>query len=118
MKPLTEYDTPTRSIHPRALAAFGEEACMAALGVARDLRSGVIPPEKFNQSECCGSACCIAGHIANRMGIDIYSFVRRISFHQFSPLGLFSGNNPSIPARAANAIERYVYDYAQEPWAL
>jgi len=39
----------SRVIHSRALAAWGEATCFAAIEVARDLRSGVIPPEEYDQ---------------------------------------------------------------------
>ena len=43
-----EITTATRTIHPRALAALGEKACIVALGVARDLLDGTIPPDDLN----------------------------------------------------------------------
>lgn len=107
--------TETRQIHPRALAKLGEEACIVALGVARDLRSGVIPPDNFNmrhfrmsRSEC-GYACCIAG----------WMFIRGVDYDTLNAANvgnLFSGFMPSDPILAADAIQRFIYDGAVRPW--
>lgn len=112
----------TRTIHSRALAELGEEACIVALGVARDLRSGVIPPETFDMKTFCGSACCIIGHIHKRMGITLHQFRKRVSPTGFwidapnALINLLSGKNPSDPMLAADAVERYVYDGSETPW--
>lgn len=105
----------TRTIHPRALKELGEEACIVALGVARDLRSRVIPPENFHMRylrkgySACGSACCIAGWMLIR-GVD-YDYL------QAAEVGdLFNFNKPSDPLLAADAIERFVYDGSETPW--
>src|ERR1700677_1180202 len=55
------------TIHPTALEELGYEASIIALGVAKDLRSGAIKPENYDQGSVCGTACCIAGHITARM---------------------------------------------------
>lgn len=108
------HEVEGRTIHPRALEELGEEACIVALGVARDLRSGVIPPEKYDQGRymhACGAACCIAGHMRDRLGL-------RGHFTVLSPalMDLFGGLHPSIPHLAVDAIERYIYDGSETPW--
>lgn len=118
-----------RSIHPRALAAWGEATCIAALSVARDLRSGVIPPEEYDQkvflsaaTSKCGAACCIAGHIALRMKEPVENFLARSGYWQpvvelrSPPQRLFSGSAPSDPILAADAIERFILDGSENPW--
>lgn len=116
--------THLRTIHPTALAQLGEEACIVALGVARDLRSGVIPPEKYDQTSECGSSCCLAGHIAARLAggepgdVSLY-WEQRDFFYEHGVRGnnnLFAGGHPSDPLLAADAIERFVYDGSQTPW--
>lgn len=117
-----------RTIHPRALKELGEEACIVALGVARDLRSGVIPPEKFKMSTACGSSCCIVGHIAIRLfqitDPDDWEGARkqaRLHLDLAETSGaledLFAAH-PSNSHRAADAIERYVYSDTDEPWKV
>jgi hypothetical protein len=101
-----------RTLHPKALAALGEEACIVALEVARDLRDGTIPPEHYNQVSICDSACCIAGHMARRLGVNVVT----LYFTHDLRAGLFNGVHPSDPLLAADAIERYVYDGSETPW--
>jgi hypothetical protein len=107
-------DSNTRTIHPRALKELGEEACIVALGVARDLRSGAIPPEKYDQAyyennTACETACCIAGWMRIR-GVFHETLLRA---NTGNLLGY--GIRPT-PLRAANAIERYIYDGSETPW--
>ncbi len=115
-----------RTIHPRTLSIWGEATCLVAIEVARDLRSGVIPPEEYDQGEYggfsfCGTACCIAGHIARRLEVNVHLFagttMHRDPGVAYSP-GLFGGGNPSDPILAADAIERYVYDGSNTPWSI
>jgi hypothetical protein len=103
-----------RTIHPRARKQLGKKACIVALGVARDLRSGAIPPEKFDMRWLLprayrGSACCIAGWMLIR-GVKIDALHRADNGDFFSP------SHPSDPHLAADAIERYVYSYSKIPW--
>ena len=114
-----QLTTETRTLHPRALNALGEEACIVMLGVAADLRSGVIPPENYDQSRGCGTSCCIAGHTMYRLGEDGSSpWMWKVAKKDSSALSnLFSGAYPSNPQRAARAIERYIYEGADKPWA-
>jgi len=115
----------SRTIHSRALELWGEETCLAALEVARDLRSGAIPPEEYDQGTFykidsrCGTACCIAGHIAFRMREPVEFFISRSGY--FSPISrpsyrLFAGSRPSDPQLAADAIERFVFECPSDPW--
>ncbi len=113
-----------RVIHPRALTELGEEACIVALGVARDLRSGVIPPEHYSQwtyGSGCGTHCCIAGHIYYRLGrygSVYYDFVDPLCSESTALDSLFGCvRQPEHPAIAADAIERYVYDGSDAPWS-
>lgn len=95
----------TLPIHPYALIELGEEACIVALGVARDLRSGAIPPEKFDMRWF----CCIAGWMRIR-GVETGTL-------SLADVGdLFSASHPSDPQLAADAIERYIYDGSRTPW--
>jgi hypothetical protein len=121
------HEAEARTIHPRALTELGEEACIVALGVARDLRSGVIPAKKYDQREWCGTAYCIAGHIATRMGvarrtmdtgdgIRVFRWAMSLSCSSDGLSNLFGGRHPSDPHRAAEAIERYVYLGSETPW--
>ena len=108
------HEVEGRTIHPRALKELGEEACIIALGVARDLRSGVIPADKFDMRFIharCGSACCIAGWMMIRgAGREtLNAVVRNMS-------DLFAGHHPSDPQLAADAIERYIYNGSETPW--
>ena len=115
----------TRTIHPRALSALGEKACIVMLGVAADLRSGVIPAERYDQKNYgymeCGTPCCIAGHLARRLGEDLLDIIwsdRVVADHALpnSHGGLFAGEHRSDPQLAARAIERYIYEGADNPW--
>jgi hypothetical protein len=106
-----------RTIHPRALADLGEEACIVTLGVARDLRSGAIPPEQYDQNYFdrwqteCGTACCIAGWMTIR-GVN-YAQLLRVRG------GLFGTSyRRRTPNEAADAIERYICDGSHDPWEL
>src|SRR4029077_3296413 len=113
------YESEARTIHQIAIDVLGMEACIVALGVARDLRSGKIPPEEYDQGTLWGTArrtaCCIEGHIRRRMGRRIIqSTDDNLIYHG---RGLFAGSNPSDPILAADAIERFVYDGSQSPWA-
>lgn len=112
----------TRAIHPRAIKELGEEASIVALGVARDLRSGVIPPDMYDQSwakpEPFGRPCCILGHIRKRLGN--YYFKGAWTGWPSGSLGLldlFLSVHPSNPILAADAIERYIYDGSETPWS-
>jgi hypothetical protein len=115
--------TEVRSIHPRALKELGDEACIVALGVALDLRSGAIPRHMYEQwrlinEPCdCGTPCCILGHI--RVRLNNYEFVgvyKDAWCDSGALLDLFSATHLSDPYLAADAIERYIYDGADKPW--
>lgn len=113
----------TRTIHPSAVAEVGERVVLEMLGVARDLRSGAIPPEEFNQRHFCGTPCCIAGHVALRIaGRNRFEDVIGLFYNDtdnlksVSLMRLFSGRYPSDPALAARAIERYVFWGSKDPW--
>ena len=113
-----------RTIHPKALAAWGEETCFVALEVANDLRFGVIPPEEYDQGSFqketseCGAACCIAGHIAERMKESVEKLLGRTDYWiRSGPVfRLFAGSRPSDPQLAADAIERFVLQGSDNPW--
>jgi hypothetical protein len=106
----------THVIHPKALSELGEEACIVALGVARDLRSGAIPPDHYDQSRLytwCGTGCCIAGHMLLRK--VSYDTLSRVRSDLFSPDPMFDGSDP-MPFQAADAIDRYVYAGSYNAW--
>lgn len=111
-----------RTIHRRALSVFGEEVCLVMLGVAADFRSGAIPPERYDQGSYCGTACCIAGHVAFRLnpkfdGADwAEEYEDKDSALSESYGGLFANDYGGSPEKAADAIERYVYDGSDHPW--
>lgn len=111
---------PARTIHPQALSDIGEPACLALLGIAADLRSGVIPPAEYDQNQMCGSACCIAGWLYRRMPgceVRVYnSYIHECGEERLT--NLFSGAHPSDPVLAADAIERYVFGWAARPWSV
>ena len=108
-----------RTIHPRAIAALGERICIAMLGVARDLRSGAIVPEKFNMRTSYGTARCIFGHMQLRLSDDDGGKLRKTWLSRnYGLTNLFDGGSPSDPQLAARAIERYVYDGADDPWGV
>lgn len=113
----TRHHTTARTFHPRALAALGAPACIAMLSVARDLRSGAIPPEDYNQKTWCGRSCCIAGHTALRLGKDQSHWLANETTMDRSFIALIDGCAPSDPQLAARAIERYLYEGAKQPWA-
>lgn len=99
-------ESDVRIIHPRALAELGEEACIIALGVARDLRSGVTPPERYNQLNYCGASCCIAGHIAERLDVPVEAFINRQNISESDALrglssSLFGYDKRAVPGAAA-----------------
>lgn len=109
----------TRTISERAIRALGHEGAVALLGVARDLRSGVIPPETYDQSTYCGTACCIAGHLMIRLGVmkpGLTTWLIALADRDPAVWRLFSGKVPSVPALAADAIERYVLEGSDDPW--
>lgn len=124
---MSNREITARTIHPDSIAELGLQECIVALEVARDLRSGAIPPEDYDQDQLyplvaiadgCGTPCCIAAHIAHRMRVA----PDRI-FNKLQPwiYGLFSSRTDSLqadddPIHAADAIERYVYDGDKQPW--
>lgn len=118
------HEVEGRTIHPRALKELGEEACIVALGVARDLRSGVIPPEAYDQqfasvwmAGCCDTPCCMMGYIRKRLGNLHFYGAFNGAWRFGNALGeLFAGDHPSDPILAADALERYVYDGSETPW--
>ena len=126
MKPLNEAEV--RTIHPEVINEIGMEAAITMLSVGRDLRDGTIKPRLFNMKVIkddlsCGTAHCIAGWVAFRMNTThIELFVRDGRSWNVSKDGhprlnnLFGSGYPSEPALAADAIDRYVYDYEKYPW--
>jgi hypothetical protein len=109
-----------RTIHPRALAELGEEACIVVLGIGSDLRSGVITDAEFcmmsigDHRGAPGTPCCIFGHMRIR-GCDLPPIFQ---FIQGRPAArsLFYPHKVSDPILAADAIERYIYDGSETPW--
>lgn len=125
------YEVEGRTIHPRALKELGEEACIVALGVALDLRSGVIPPADYDQGNACGTSCCIAGHMSARMiavgsiPSDLKTAVFELTQEEMwlrwenksvALWNLFDIQPSSDPFLASDAIYRYIYDGSETPW--
>ena len=133
-------DGNTHVIHERALKVLGLEMVLVILGVARDLRNGVIeefdmkyfykeqkdwsphrPTEMWRSATECGTPLCIWGHTASRLGMsaqhgrNVFDGLR----DKDCSLGyLFAASNPSDPMMAARAIERYVLEGSDDPWIL
>jgi len=121
-------------IHDRALNALGLETAIVMLEVARDLRSGAIEAENYDQNRFgrderiytdegmkdCNTPCCIWGHVCHRMGIYSWSD-RATSAENMTDkdraLGwLFASVEDATPKRAAQAIENYVISGMDHPW--
>ncbi len=118
----------TKKIHQRALNSPGLVAAIVMLGVARDLRDGKIKNFDMKSYFECGSPCCIAGYVLARLG---HVCLPKDDFPESGmPLikawnesdgalwRLFESSNPSDPKLAARAIERYVLEGADDPWAV
>lgn len=111
-----------RTIHPDIIAAIGEPAALLMLELAKDLRSGKLSAEEYDQRSFCGTACCIAGHLFIR---DYRLFRDHIYDNWLAmPRGeiiglndLFASYHPSNPVLAADAIERYIFANALHPWS-
>jgi hypothetical protein len=54
--------------HATALSQLGEQGCVLAISVARDLRNGTIEEHDYDQRyvDHCGTGCCIFGHMKLR----------------------------------------------------
>ena len=130
-----------RTIHPEVLKGVGLEAATALLRVAHGLRSGEIREEwyaqywigpngkygldfidKVSNSERsktkCGSACCIIGWTRAFLTDSSWSSLRDLWMNDAHLGELFSGEHPSDPQLAANAIEAFIYDYKENPWGV
>lgn len=131
----TANEAEVRTIHPEVIKEIGMDVAIELLGVARDLRDGTIESDNFDMScimrysPCCGTVCCIAGWVAHRMdkraeelfmtytNKSVPGLEWKVSSDGHNRLlNLCNGQNPSSPPLAADAIERYVYDYAIAPW--
>jgi hypothetical protein len=115
-------DQGVRQIHPKSLALIGDEACLEMLALARDLRSGAVPPEAYDQTRLayrCGAPCCIAGHLRRRMSWETYAKIRGgwVACDN-GIIDLFASHHPSDPHLAADAIERFVFDCSDNPWKV
>jgi hypothetical protein len=111
-----------RTIHPDCIAAVGEEVCLALLSVARDLRSGIIPPEHYYQGTWCGTAQCIWGHACERLNIDYYEaesdMAEDLMDKDAGLQELFIGHAgmSAHPDQAADATERWLFKHSIRPW--
>lgn len=119
-----DNQTEARTIHPMVLAEMTMEGAVCMLGVARDLRDGTISSDEFIMSDFhCGTAHCICGWVEHRLEKNRSKFLRRYDPFAALPLGsynlhrLFNGENPNDPIKAADAIENYLFNYAERPWA-
>src|SRR5882672_7119527 len=115
----------TIKIHDRALKALGLETALVMLGVANDLRSGVIESDKYSQWSYgdtvsnCGTPCCIWGHVCTRLGI--FNFRDRVEAadnaqnNDNALVNLFCPNQ-ATPKMGAKAIENYLIKGYDFPW--
>lgn len=107
------HDSRARTFCETALAELGPDGCVALAQIADDLRSGVIPPEAYDQRWDSGEPpCCIRSHLSILLGRMFSTTVPR----SHAMFDLFSASHPSDPQLAARAIDRYFAgEYA--PWA-
>jgi hypothetical protein len=111
-----------RTIHPDCIAVVGDEVCLALLSVARDLRSGAIPPEHYFQGCWCGTAQCIWGHAAARLGYykkrEISLLAEEFMIRDAGLQQLFIGTRgmSAFPDQAADATERWLFKHSMRPW--
>jgi hypothetical protein len=118
MKPVNEVET--RTIHPDVFKDISVETALVMLEIARDFRSGVIPPEQFFMPAFhakCGTAHCIAGWVEVRTGKSRFELFKSPEKISNNLLCLFIGSHPSDPQKAADAIENYMFNYADRPWS-
>jgi len=109
---MSDKQQETQTIHPEVMRVFGPRWVAAALAVADDLRSGVIPADQFRMKSC---EACIGHYIGTRLGPDrgfdeaaAPVHVARDGNMHVKLGGLFAGSRPSVPALAAHAIETFV----------
>lgn len=114
----------TRSVHPQVISEIGLAGALALLEVAQDLRSGAISAEQFDMNSLwsdCGSVGCIAGWAMFKLGHeDVFTDENDYWIESADGVWrlarLFGTHNPSDPLQAADAIERYVYEWHSDPW--
>lgn len=117
-----DHKSETKTIHPETLKEISLKAALALLEVARDLRSGAIPQELFDMKSYtdrypCGTSHCIAGWAICKLEGRFSTSKYHTHFPKGMRNGLFAGYHPSDSIEAADAIERYIYDHAANPWA-
>lgn len=134
-----------RNIHPEVIKHIGLDGAIALLRVAHALRTGQIESKEYDQMwlgigfgygdyfiqrmKKCNSACCIFGwarafttpkawhRIKDRWAPSGY--ISNSEVMVMDRLGdLFNAYHPSNPQKAANAIEAFIYDYAERPWGI
>src|SRR5713226_2121070 len=119
-----ETDLKQREVNPEVVNYLGFEVVTELLGIARDLRSGVIPPEMYDQFTLpndpfpdCSTPCCILGHLKRRLDHKLYQAFRLLWISDRGRLcDLFNAFHPSDPQLAAVAIERYLFEASNDPW--
>lgn len=128
---MKEVEGEVHKLHPTPVKLLGEEVVMTLLQIAKDLRSGKIPRQNFNMRHFdCGSAHCIAGWTATYLNTSWKTLFYHEATsgimdesHLFPAIkdpilhNLFASNHPNDPIRAADAIERYVFNYDPLPWS-
>lgn len=135
-----------RTIHPKILEKYEEKHIIELLSIAADLRAGKIAPENFemgdlywddrlstdakfffdladvyetavnNPETACNTPCCILGHLRMRIR-DPFALGLHWGDSRCPGLNnLFDARNSSDPQKAADAIEKFVYENASNPW--
>lgn len=125
-----------RVVHPRAVAEVGLVVITEMLALVRDMRNGTVKEDDYDQftlgsawisrvrggiRQGCGTACCLMGHLAMVLDDENFDRLKYCWFCNRGPLSrLFQGlplgeKHPSTKEGAA-ALERYVYEYAGNPW--
>lgn len=136
-----DHQADTRTIHPEVLKELPLNVIMELLKVGNDLRTGVIPPHQFDMRwynsfnfTCGDHVHCIAGWVGARLKTSyrtlFYVGDRKIindngpAAEKYDengqpynpPLRILFQSHPSDPQMAADAIEQYVFNYAEDPW--
>jgi hypothetical protein len=118
-------------IHDRAMNTLGLERALIMLDVAKDLRSGAIEHDLYNQRAYgvaftndsisdCDTPCCIWGHVCFRMGVNRWAdrrdSARELMHKDVALTSLFAPRIDVTPVMAANAIENYIIKGHVLPW--
>jgi hypothetical protein len=110
-----EGEAVSAPVHPSVSAKLTAQEIAVMRVVRDDLAAGRIERKMFNMRAVpgcvpCGSPCCMAGHMAERLGIENGPqqtlWFCGVSHSELAHL--FAAHNPSDPARAVRAIDHYL----------